>query len=244
MIRAVPYLRVSTEEQTESGLGLEAQRSAIEAHCVRNGWVVDGWHADEGLSGSLPPPERPGLVGAIADVRRGDVLIVYKRDRVVRGDPVLIAMIEGAVRKQGGRLVSVAGEGTEDDSPTNILMRRIVDAFGEYERLLIAARTKAALKAKAARGERAGTIPYGKRLDPTGPARSRSTGRPCALEVDPVERAALEAMVRWRAEGKSYGAIARALDAQGIPSRSGNPWRKSTVYQVLKRLADGQGQAS
>ena len=59
-------------------------------------------------------------------------------------------------RHDGGRAVGVlhlqsaAGEGTDTDGPTDILMRRIVDAFGEYERLIIKARTKAALRSRRA----------------------------------------------------------------------------------------------
>lgn len=58
-------------------------------------------------------------------------------------------------------MVSAAGEGTDSDNPTDILMRRIVDAFGEDERLLIGARAKAALRAKRAQGLRAGDVPFG-----------------------------------------------------------------------------------
>ena len=53
------------------------------------------------------------------------------------------------------------GEGTEGDEPTNVLMRRIVDAFAEYERLIIAARTRAALQAKIRRGHRCGKVRFG-----------------------------------------------------------------------------------
>lgn len=48
----VAYVRVSTDEQAASGAGLEAQRAAIEAEVARRGWVIVGWHADEGVSGS------------------------------------------------------------------------------------------------------------------------------------------------------------------------------------------------
>ena len=71
-------------------------------------------------------------------------------------------------------------------------MRRIVDAFGEYERLLIKARTRAALRAKKARGERIGQIPYGRRLTGSGPAAKKS-GLPTGLGPDPVEAEALAA---------------------------------------------------
>jgi DNA invertase Pin-like site-specific DNA recombinase len=90
-------------------------------------------------------------------LKPGDSLLVAKRDRLGR-DPIVVAMIESAVVRKGARIVSAAGEGTEGDEPSHVLMRHLIDAFAEYERLIIVARTKAALQAKKARGERVGYI--------------------------------------------------------------------------------------
>ena len=124
-----------------------------------------------------PWPRRTVLLDALAALARGDILLVAKRDRLSRGDMMTTAMIEAAVERAGARIVSAAGEGTESDDPASVLMRRIVDAFGEYERLLIKARTRAALLAKKARGERYGQVPYGRRL----------AGDGIRLEADPAE---------------------------------------------------------
>lgn len=239
MPKVIAYYRVSGEEQAESGLGLEAQERTCKEWCVRNGYSVDESWRDEGLSGSLKLEDRPGLLAAIAAIGRGDVLLVAKRDRLFRADPVVTAMIESAVIRQGGRVMSAAGEGTGDDSPTSILFRRMIDAFGEYERLIIAARTRAALREKKARGERSGAVPYGKRIDPTSPARSRKSGSPAGLVEDATELMAICFIRRWRDEGLSFRAIARRLDDEGIPTkgvRGGRSWRASTVHSLLRRL--------
>jgi DNA invertase Pin-like site-specific DNA recombinase len=178
---------------------------------------------------------------AIAAIQRGDVLLVAKRDRLARGDALLTAMIEAAVRRRGGRILSAAGEGTDDDDPASILMRRMIDAFAEYERLIIAARTRAALRAKSARGERAGQVPYGRRLSGNGP-RSRKRGLPTGLEPDQAEVATIALMVELRAAGRSLRAIARELDRRGHRTKRGKPWRQSTVHDVLRRV-NGHGQA-
>ncbi len=170
---AVLYARCSTDEQPDSRLGLEAQRSAIETYCTREGLEIRSKHADEGISGSkgiaksgsLDLEARPGLMEAISELQKGDVLLVAKRDRLGR-DVVLSALLERLVARKGARIISASGEGTSDDDPSSMLMRRIVDAFGEYERLLIGARTKAALKAKRDRGESCGNVPYGFRALP------------------------------------------------------------------------------
>ena len=151
----IAYLRVSTDQQTQSGAGLDAQHDA----CLRVAGELAGVYRDEGVSGKTGLDKRPALLEAIAELGKGDVLIVAKRDRLGR-DPLVVAMIESAVQRKGARIVSAAGEGTDSDSPTDVLMRRMVDAFAEYERLIIGARTKAALQAKKQRGERTGSIPY------------------------------------------------------------------------------------
>jgi site-specific DNA recombinase len=226
-MKAIGYVRVSTDQQAESGLGLEAQRAAIATAALRLGLSLAQVRTDAGLSGSLDIEDRPGLLEAVADLRRGDVLLIAKRDRLGR-DVIAVAMIERLIEKKGARIVSAAGEGTDSDSgdPTGILMRRIIDAFAEYERLLIGARTKAALRAKRARGERfSGQAPYGYRLSAD---RQR-------LEVDADEQQALAELARQRAAGRSWRAIADSLNRTGLVTRCGAPWRHQYVRNVLLR---------
>jgi len=104
------------------------------------------------------------LADALNALRRDDVLIVAKRDRIAR-EAFLSTLIEREVAKKGARIVSAAGEGTENDDPSAVFTRRILDAVAELERGLIAARTRAALRAKRAKGERAGCEPYGYRVN-------------------------------------------------------------------------------
>jgi len=229
-IRAVIYLRVSTDEQQESGLGLEAQLAACKAIADRNGWEIV-MILEDAMSGGLPLAKRTVLLDALTALTRGGILLVAKRDRLSRGDMMTTAMIEAAVKRAGARIVSAAGEGTESDDPASVLMRRIVDAFGEYERLLIKARTRAALLAKKARGERYGQVPYGHRL----------AGDGVRLEADQAEAETVQLIVALRAARTSLRDIAGELERRGIPTKSGRPWKHSTVHDVLKRVAaDGQ----
>ena len=147
MCKAAIYTRVSTEEQAENKNGLEAQEHACVAYAKRMGWEVSGVFTDAAVSGSLGLEKRPAMLEAISTLRKGDVLLAAKRDRIGRLDPLAMAMIEASVGRRGARIVSAAGEGTADDDPSSILMRRMVDAFAEYEKLIIRARTKAGLAA-------------------------------------------------------------------------------------------------
>ncbi len=216
----IAYLRVSTGQQVQSGAGLDAQHDA----CLRVAGELVSVYRDEGVSGKTGLDKRPALLEAIAELGKGDTLIVAKRDRLGR-DPLVVAMIESAVQRKGARIVSAAGEGTDSDSPTDILMRRMVDAFAEYERLIIGARTKAALQAKKARGERTGSIPYGYRCDDG-----------VNLIKDELEQAAIEVIKEMNDRGLSLRNIAMRLERLGYLPR-GKSWHPQSISNILKEAA-------
>jgi DNA invertase Pin-like site-specific DNA recombinase len=223
-MRFLAYLRVSTDEQTASGAGLAAQKDACIRHAESCG-TLEAVFADEGLSGAVSLDKRFGLLEAISQLGKGDVLLVAKRDRLGR-DPILVAMIESAVVRKGARIVSAAGEGTEGDDPASVLMRRMVDAFAEYERLIIGARTKAALQAKKRRGERVGHIPFGYRLCADG----------VHLEVATEEQECLRQIAGLQTQGLSLRQIAAELNARGTFNR-GAKWNHVAVSRVFKQAA-------
>ena len=233
MPRAVVYLRVSTQEQAETGAGLKAQEDACRAHAARADLEVVGPFADEGISGAATLDERPGLIESLAMIGSSDILVVAKRDRLGR-DPIVVNLIEAAVRRQGGRVVSAAGEGTDDDTPTSILMRRIIDAFAKYERLLIKARTRAALLAKRRRGQRVGSVPFG--FDLLDDGQRSKKGRPVALVPNLAEQATMNLVGDLHLGGMPLRKIARELDRRGIlPKKGGSHWSPGSIARILQR---------
>lgn len=218
-MKAIGYLRVSTEEQAGSGLGLEAQRSAIAAAASRLGYELGSVFADEGVSGALPPHERPELALALGVIRKGEVLLVAKRDRLAR-DRIAIALLERELAVRGVKIVSAAGEGSEGTGSSALLHRGLADLLAENEREVIRERTRAALAAKRARGERTGTIPFGFRLE----------GK--LLVADPEERRALKLMKERRAAGDGYTRICRTLEAARCRPR-GKRWHPEGVRSIL-----------
>lgn len=107
-------------------------------------------------------------------------------------------------------------------------MRTIVDAFAEYERLLISARTRAALRAKAARGERVGSVPYGYVATPDGRVTTPHPG----------EQRTLARLAALRAAGLGVPTICRTLEAEGYRTRRGTArWHTSHVRRLLARTA-------
>ena len=216
------YLRVSTESQQITGYGLTAQEDA----CLRSAGELAGIYRDEGVSGKTGLDKRPALMELILKLKQKDILIVAKRDRLGR-DPLVVAMIESAVQRKGARIVSAAGEGTDGDSPGDILMRRMVDAFAEYERLIIGARTKAALQAKKVRGERVGSVPYGYGLDEEDGKR---------LVKNALEQEVLKRIRQLQPEKLSLRAIANRLEKAGYRSRGGTRWHPQTIKNILSNM--------
>lgn len=221
----VGYVRVSTEEQQ---LGPQAQRAALERWCATNHATLVGTFTDQGVGGAAALDRRPGLLAALAALKQhgAGVLLVAKRDRLAR-DSVLAAMIERLVERDGAAVRSADGTG-DGDGPEGLLMRRMIDAFAEYERALIRARTRAALRVKISRGERAGEVPYGWQL----------AGDGVHLQPHAPEQQVMAAVRKHRRKGLSLRAIAARLARAGHAPRSGGRWHPQTVANLLHgRLA-------
>lgn len=220
---AVGYLRTSKDEQT---LGPEAQRAQIVVWAAREGIAVVAWHVDH-VTGAAPLDKRKALVDALDDVRRlgAGVLVVAKRDRLAR-DIVAGAMVERLAHEAGARVISAAGEGSAADDPSSVLMRRIVDAFAEHERLLIALRTRQALAAKRARGELTGKAPFGMRAGEDGKM----------LVPDEHEARVLDVVRALRAERATLRAITQELGARGLVGRTGKPYALAQVHRMTRGM--------
>lgn len=222
----ISYLRVSTEEQVNSHNGLNAQIDACIKWADGQGMAITKTFSDDGISGAASIEKRNGLMSALNELGKGSILLVAKRDRLGR-DPMVLAMIEAAVNRSGAKIISAAGEGTESDDPSAVLMRRMVDAFSEYERLIIKARTKSALAAKKARGERTGGIPYGFDLAADG----------VTLIENEKEQKALELIKKLRSEGLSFRKIGAELDKRGIVTKKGGKWQAMTISGLCQQVA-------
>lgn len=216
---AVGTIRVSTDRQD---LGPEAQRRAIEDFAAREGITVVAWFEDIGVSGASELDQRPGLMAAIEALRThgAGCLIAHKRDRLAR-DPYTALCIERAAKAQGARVLTADGR-ANGESEDDAFMRGIDDLFAARERAMIRARTKAALAAKKARGERVGTVPYGYSADADG-----------RLVADDAEQAVLALVRELHAAGMSSRKIAAELTARGILSRAGKPFLSASLCRLV-----------
>ena len=204
----VGYCRVSTAEQADSGLGLEAQRQAIRSECERRGWELVSVEEDAGVSGKVT--SRPGLQRALDACRRGeaDGLVVAKLDRLSRSVQHAAQLLAEAER-EGWALVAL-DLGVDLSTPAGEVMAHVLAAIAQFERRLIGQRTKDALAVKRAEGVR--------------------LGRPQVLPDRVVARIARE-----RAAGRSLQAIADALNSECVATAHGGAkWWPSTVGKVVQ----------
>lgn len=224
--RAVAYLRVSTEEQH---LGPEAQRTAIEGWAAREGVEIVAWKTEQGVSGGAELADRPVLTEAIASLHEHNagVLVVAKRDRLARD--VTKAREIAALVQVAGAAVRSADGASDLAGPEGVLMQTIVDTFAEYERLLIRARTKAALDRKRARGEAVGKPPYGFRVGPG-----------TKLIEDPGEQAVIREIVRLKRADATERAIVEELAKAGFLSRAGKPLSQTQVHRIVARMPSSE----
>jgi DNA invertase Pin-like site-specific DNA recombinase len=220
----VGYKRVSTRAQGESGLGIEAQESAIHAYARQTGAKVVAMYT-EVESGKLA--DRPELAKALAHARRSKAtLVVAKLDRLARNVAFLSALMDSKV-------AFVAC----DNPHANRLTLHILAAVAEAEALATSQRTKAALAAYKARGGKlGGALPQCRNL--TAEARAKGI----RMAGDASRQAATEAysdllptVQTMKGEGLSLRAIAERLNAEGHTTRRGKPWNQVQVSRVLER---------
>jgi len=211
----VAYYRVSTQRQGRSGLGLEAQKQAVEDYLNGGNWeLISEYTEVETGKGSDALARRPQLREALAFCKKHKAtLLVAKLDRLARNVAFVSALMESRV------------EFTACDFPqANRLTVHILAAVAEHERDMISQRTKEALAAAKARGVRLGN-PNLTKLNRDRGRRARAF----TAKVGPT----LEA---YRQQGLSQRRMVEALNECGVPAPRGGRWHAQTLTRVLKRL--------
>jgi DNA invertase Pin-like site-specific DNA recombinase len=205
-VRIAEYRRVSTDEQRDSGAGLEAQRIAIEAEAARRGWTIVVRYEDTASGREMR--RRAGLAGAMEAIESGqaDALVVSKLDRLTRS-VVDLGNIVRRARDRGWTLV-ILDPAIDLSSETGRLLANIVVSVSEWEREIIGSRTRDALRVKKAQGVRLGRRP--------------------SVPDDVRER-----IIAARAAGRTLRAIADELNAEQVPTGQGaRRWHPETVRGI------------
>jgi DNA invertase Pin-like site-specific DNA recombinase len=217
----ISYLRVSTERQGQSGLGLEAQRQAVETYLNGGSWrlLAEVVEVESGAKS-----DRPELAKALALCKaHRATLVVAKLDRLARDAHFLLGLA-----KAGVDFIAV------DMPAANRLTVGIMALVAEEERRMISARTKAALAAAKARGVALGGF-RGRAGTPDDTAKARAAR---ARLADERALALAPIVARLDPDGSaSHNALARLLAAEGVPTPGGEgQWSAAAVARLRKRL--------
>lgn len=202
--KVVGYGRCSTADQASSGLGMAAQETAVRAACERNGWDLVEFIADEGESGK--DLRRPGFSKALDMIADGEAsgLVAFKLDRITRS--VLdFATLLPWFDEAGATLVAL-DLGIDTSTPGGRLVANVFASVAEWEREVIAARTKDGLAALRAKG--------------------LAVSRPAVADLPELSKR----IAALRESGLTFRAVAEKLNEEGVPTlRGGTTWRVSSV---------------
>ncbi|SDL94497.1 recombinase family protein [Paracoccus chinensis] len=215
----VTYLRVSTDRQGRSGLGLEAQRKAVADHVAGKGAIVAEYVEVESGKRSV----RPQLARALVEARRLDaVLLIAKLDRLARNVAFIANLLES------GAEIAAA-----DMPEANRFLLHVMAAVAEHEAQAISDRTRAALAAAKARGVALGWSMPERRDEQRQAARKGAAKN--AQKADWHAANVLPVIRQIAAGGVSLRHIADELNTRGIKTARGGLWYAGTVRNVMAR---------
>lgn len=245
-MRAIGYVRVSTEKQADVGVSLEAQTAKIRAMAVVQGAELVDVLIDAGESAKSL--RRPGMARLLELVDAGavDTVIIAKLDRLTRSVADLAELLKRFERR-GVALVSVA-DALDTRSAAGRLVLNIMVSVSQWEREAIGERTLDVRRHKRANGERVGTVPFGFQLAAAGVLRHRRGcqvrgvsvdqcgcgGRVVELEPNEAEQRVLSRMRTLKTAGLTTRRIAAELNRVGCTTRRGTAWQFQYVAHALR----------
>lgn len=211
-MRYIIYLRVSTDRQD---VEMQNHHANNYINLVNEGSEVITF-SDPETSSRTPMANRQGLQAMLKGLKKGDVIVTFKLDRLSR-DIIEMVTIHRLIESRGCKIYSIGEPNIES------WMLGIFGSLAQKERENISQRTKAALASKKAKGERLGHVPYGHRANNKG-----------FLEVDISEAEILKRMYNLRLEGMTFRQIAETLNNEGHCNREESPWTHGATSRVYK----------
>jgi len=223
-MNVIGYIRVSTQEQTDSGLSLEAQKSKIRDFCKYKGLNLIQIIEDCGVSASIPLRERPG--GAELFQKADTSVAAVRLDRLFRDAHDCLGVTK--IWNKQGVALHLLDLGIDTSTAMGRAFLTNAATYAELERNLISERTREALVQVKKEGGDLGAEPLGYRRveDP-------KSGRKI-LKKNPEEFKTLETCRKLREQGLTFKQIAQKFNSEGIPTKRGGAWHPSTVRNYCK----------
>ena len=225
-LRVLGYIRVSTDEQATSGLSLINQQRRIEDYCKLYNLDLVRVKHDAGASGKNLNREGMAAVLGELEQRSIDGVIAMKLDRLTRSLRDCAELIERFFTEKAGLQLFTVDEKIDTCTSGGRLVINVIMSVNQWEREIIAERTKNALQGKIARGERCGRVRFGYTLADDGKT----------LVPDPEEQKAIALLRQWDEDGKKYREMIEMLEEMGIDCKEpGSIWYPGTIRRILTR---------
>ena len=223
--KAVGYIRVSTDQQAEHGISLEAQQAKLTAYASLYDLELVEVIVDAGVSAKTL--DRPGLQRALSMLRKGQAsaLLVAKLDRLTRSVKDLGSLVEDYFSSDTITLLSVA-DSIDTRTAAGRLVLNVLWSVAQWERETTSERTAEAMAHKREQGQRTSLhAPYGFQIAEDGKT----------LVADDAEQALLGAIRDSRSHGLSQRAIVAELERQGFTTRKGTALSLMQVQRIMQQ---------
>lgn len=223
----VGYVRVSSQEQAESGQSLAVQEEKIRAYCSMRGLELLEVVVEPGVSALKPIEEREGGARVLEALKSGAAsgVVSVKLDRLFRSTVDCLQTIQQWDKCSIAlHLVDMGGQTLDTSTATGKMFLTLLSGFAEFERNIGGERTSAVLQVKKARGEFTGgaAAPYGFVQNKRG-----------KLEPIPSEQETIKRVIALDAEGLSLRGVSAKLEQEGRVSRSGKPFGPQQIRAIL-----------
>lgn len=226
-MRAIAYVRVSTEEQASEGVSLEAQERAVRAYTEMRGVELVDVVVDAGVSAGKPLSDREGGRQVLEAVKRGkaEAVVSFKLDRLFRDCQDALGVTKAWDRAGAAlHLVDLGGQSIDTSTAMGRFFLTVMAGAAELERNMIRERTSSAMQhMRAQHAYTGGRAPYGWALTDAGDL----------VENEAEQRVITEAR-ELRASGLTLRAVAQQLAARGYRPRTGKTWHASQIRNMVK----------
>lgn len=223
--KVIAYIRVSSQEQSNTGYSLKAQEEKIKAYCLLNGLEIVKIFKEEGISAGKPLAKRPEgkKMLKMLSSKQVDHIVALKLDRLFRNTVDALNLTKEWDKKNIAlHLVDMGGQSLNTSTAIGKMFLTMMAGFAEFERGLISERTATVLRHKKANKQ----VYTGK------PALGFDVKNGMLIKNDD-EQYTISLIKQWRSEGFTLYAIAQRLTKQGIPTKRGGKWYCSTVKYIL-----------